>query len=47
MSLSLNTRFPREKARQGFDNVGFIGGVENGPTLFENLESSRSPRARL
>jgi hypothetical protein len=25
VSLSLNPRFPREKARQGFDNVGFIG----------------------
>jgi hypothetical protein len=46
VSLSLNTRFPREKARQGFDNVGFIGIENEGPlkttlrenetTLFEN-----------
>jgi hypothetical protein len=33
--LSLNPRFPREKARQGFDNVGFIG-RENETTLIEN-----------
>jgi len=32
--LSLNTRFPREKARQGFDNVGFIG-EENGAEIQE------------
>jgi hypothetical protein len=46
-----------EETRQGLDDVGFIGIEnnrslrtelsENETTLFENLESSRSPRARL
>jgi hypothetical protein len=35
-----------EKTRQGLYNVGFIG-RENETTLTENLESSRSPRARV
>jgi hypothetical protein len=39
VSLSLNPRFPREKARQGFDNVGFIGN-ENEPRLIEKLDYS-------
>jgi hypothetical protein len=46
-----------EKTHQGLYNVGFIGiennGLlgtilrENGPTLIENLESSKSPQSSL
>jgi hypothetical protein len=41
----MKTKKKSEKTHQGLYNVDFIGD-ENGPTLIENLESSRSPRAK-